>query len=79
MATLNNRETFAMLNSAVLKTRFRPALALAFAYLAISAVLRIALWWLFGRGDGVEALQLPGILALGTVNDAVEPAIMANS
>lgn len=52
--------------------RYRPLAALLPVYLALSALLRLFLWWRFGLDNGVHAIRVPAILALGLVNDAVE-------
>jgi phosphoglycerol transferase MdoB-like AlkP superfamily enzyme len=56
----------------ILLSRFRPLLLIAAAYLLLSGALRAALWYRFGIEAGVSAAQLPLVLALGTVDDAVE-------
>lgn len=38
-------------------------------YLAFSLVLRVVLWWQFGRVEGVQPAALPGVLALGVWHD----------
>jgi phosphoglycerol transferase MdoB-like AlkP superfamily enzyme len=45
---------------------------MAVVYLAVSAVLRLVLWWTFGQQAEVPMSHLPSILALGALNDAVE-------
>src|SRR5262245_11054065 len=52
--------------------RLRPLWVLAVLYLLLPGALRLALWLRFGLEAGVGAAQLPAVLALGTVNDAVE-------
>jgi phosphoglycerol transferase MdoB-like AlkP superfamily enzyme len=52
--------------------RFRPLAVLAGAYLLLSAAVRAALWLRFGTEAAIPAGQLPAILGLGAVNDAVE-------
>ena len=52
--------------------RFRPLAILGAAYLLVSAALRAGLWLRFGTEAGVAPGQLPLVLALGAINDAVE-------
>lgn len=52
--------------------RFRPLAILAGTYLLASAAVRAVLWLRFGTEAMVPAWQLAPVLALGTVNDAVE-------
>ena len=52
--------------------RFRPLAILALVYLVASATLRGVLWARFGTETGIGVAALPGILALGAINDAVE-------
>lgn len=52
--------------------RFQALAALATAYLGISLLLRLVLWWQFGRPALIEPLQLPAILAAGAVGDMAE-------
>jgi phosphoglycerol transferase MdoB-like AlkP superfamily enzyme len=52
--------------------RYRPLLATGAAYLLLSGLLRAALWLRFGGEAGIVAVQVPAILGLGLVNDAVE-------
>jgi phosphoglycerol transferase MdoB-like AlkP superfamily enzyme len=56
----------------VLLCRFRPLLAIAAVYLLLSGALRAALWYRFGIEAGVAGAQLPLVLALGSIDDAVE-------
>lgn len=49
-----------------------PLFALGAAYLLLSALLRAALWLRFGGEAGIGPAQVPAILGLGAVNDAVE-------
>ncbi|MGQ0619314.1 MAG: LTA synthase family protein [Panacagrimonas sp.] len=53
-------------------TWVRPLCAMAAIYLLLSTMLRLGLWSTFGLQAGVAVLQLPAILALGLVNDAIE-------
>lgn len=46
-----------------------PLLAVGGLYLAMSAVVRVGLWAVFGMPSHVAASELPGILGLGAVND----------
>ncbi len=52
--------------------RFRPALIFAGWYLLASALLRVALWFAFGREAGVGGGQLWWIMPVGLVADAVQ-------
>ncbi len=52
--------------------RYRPLLVLGAVYLLSSALLRVALWLHFGGEAGIGPAQVPAILGLGVVNDAVE-------
>lgn len=56
---------------ATVLARLRPAGALLLAYLLIGGMLRIALWWHFGRAAEVPATALPALFGSGLVNDAV--------
>ena len=49
--------------------RLKPVASLACALLAIGFLLRLVLWWQFGRPADVSAWALPGILGFGLVND----------
>lgn len=53
-------------------SRLYPLLLLGGLYLGLSLLLRLLLWFFFGRDSGVGAIEIPAILALGAVNDAVE-------
>ncbi len=53
-----------------LLARLKPVASLAAALLAIGFLLRIVLWWQFGRPADVSAWALPGMLGSGLVNDA---------
>jgi phosphoglycerol transferase MdoB-like AlkP superfamily enzyme len=50
----------------------RPVFTLGAVYLVLSTVLRVVLWWQFGRDAEVGAVTLPWILVSGSVNDAVQ-------
>lgn len=52
--------------------RFTPLFWIAVAYLALSSIGRIVLWAAFGTVADVPISQLPPILAVGLINDAVE-------
>ena len=52
--------------------RFRPVLILAALYIAFGLCLRVALWWVFGRGEDVSAAALGWLIPAGLVADAVE-------
>ena len=60
------------MSSSAFPHRFRPLLVLAAAYLLFSGLVRAALWLRFGVEAAVPVDQLPLILGLGAVNDAVE-------
>jgi phosphoglycerol transferase MdoB-like AlkP superfamily enzyme len=51
--------------------RGRPLAVLAGAIALIGTVLRIALWWAFGRADGIGPGELAWILPAGLANDLV--------
>ena len=51
--------------------RYRPLFALVAASLLVGTLLRATLWWQFGIADGVNAADLPSILARGLLNDLV--------
>lgn len=51
---------------------FRPFLIFSAIYLVVSLLLRLVLWWFFGRSADVALIQLPLILMTGVVNDGVE-------
>lgn len=51
---------------------YRPLLVVSGIYLVISALLRLGLWWCFGRPAAVAVTQLPWILSAGLVNDGVQ-------
>jgi len=52
--------------------RYRPVLALAALYIVFGLLLRVVLWWAFGRSQDVSAWSLAWILPAGTIADAVE-------
>src|SRR5688572_11215912 len=52
--------------------RFVPVFTLMFAYLAVSAALRLVLFVRFGTTAGVSWLALAPVLAAGAINDAVQ-------
>jgi phosphoglycerol transferase MdoB-like AlkP superfamily enzyme len=52
--------------------RLRPAAALLAAYLLIGFVLRLVLWWKFGRPADAGVATLPVLLGAGIVNDGVQ-------
>ena len=54
-----------------MKHRFRPLIALGAASLVVGALLRLALWWQYGIGDGVTGAQMPSIVIRGLLNDFV--------
>ncbi|NOY53268.1 MAG: sulfatase-like hydrolase/transferase [Deltaproteobacteria bacterium] len=49
-----------------------PFPAIAAVYLTVSLLLRLVLWWSFGRPSGIVPERLPVILGLGAVNDLAE-------
>jgi len=49
-----------------------PLPAVATVYLAVSLLLRLLLWWSFGRPAEVSPWHLPAILGFGAVNDLAE-------
>lgn len=53
-------------------SRFAPLTALAAGYLLLCLLLRVLLFWTFGRAGGVPVVQLPPLLLGGLVNDAIE-------
>src|SRR5882724_7890430 len=52
--------------------RFRPLVALGVWYLALGLVLRLVLWWSFGRAQQVAAAELPWIVSRGLASDAMQ-------
>ena len=56
----------------LLSSRYRPLLTIAGCYLIVSLLLRLVLWWRFGTASEVGTAEVPGILARGLLNDAVE-------
>jgi phosphoglycerol transferase MdoB-like AlkP superfamily enzyme len=52
-----------------MNARLRSLGLLGAVYLAFSLVLRVVLWWQFGRVEGVQPAALPGVLALGVWHD----------
>ena len=52
--------------------RYRPVLALAALYIVFGLLLRVVLWWAFGRGQDVSAWSLAWILPAGMAADAIE-------
>lgn len=52
--------------------RFRPVLLLALVAIAVGALLRVVLWWQFGRPVGVEGASLAALTGIGAINDAIE-------
>ena len=51
--------------------RFRPLLLISTFYLALSLLLRLVLWKIFGGSAGISWQSMPAILATGLINDAV--------
>lgn len=49
----------------------RPALLVGLLYLLLSLLLRLTMWWQFGREVEVGVAQVPFMLAIGVINDAV--------
>ena len=54
------------------RARFRPLFTLATLYVALGLVLRVVLWWTFGRLQQVSDTSLAWIVAAGMVADAVQ-------
>jgi phosphoglycerol transferase MdoB-like AlkP superfamily enzyme len=52
-------------------TLLRPALLASACYLVFSLLLRVTLWWLFGRDAEMSVVQAGVALLLGVLNDAV--------
>jgi len=52
--------------------RYWPVYVLSGFYLALGAVLRLVLWWAYGREAGVLLVQIPWILLAGAINDSVQ-------
>lgn len=52
-------------------SKFRPLFTAAALYLALSLLLRLVLWWKFGRAANVEVAALSWILSAGIINDIV--------
>lgn len=53
--------------------RYRVLLVLLIAYLAIGALTRVLLWFVFSQGQHVTALRLiVAVLPIGALNDAIE-------
>ncbi|MCC7200746.1 MAG: sulfatase-like hydrolase/transferase [Gammaproteobacteria bacterium] len=52
--------------------RYWPVLVLSSLYMALGAMLRLALWWKFGQAADIGPGRLPQILASGVAADLVE-------
>jgi hypothetical protein len=52
--------------------RYWPVYVLSGFYLALGGILRLVLWWAYGREGEVGPAELPRILGAGLVNDAVQ-------
>jgi phosphoglycerol transferase MdoB-like AlkP superfamily enzyme len=52
--------------------RFRPLLALSIWYVALGVLLRIVLWWVFGRAQQVSAATFVGTLGSGALADFIQ-------
>jgi phosphoglycerol transferase MdoB-like AlkP superfamily enzyme len=52
--------------------RYWPVYVLSAFYLTLGSILRVVLWWAYGREGGVQLAALPGILGAGVVNDTVQ-------
>ena len=52
--------------------RYWPVYTLSAFYLVLGSILRVVLWWAYGRESGVQLAALPGIVGAGVVNDAVQ-------
>lgn len=60
------------MNNRTLWQRYRPVLALAALYIAFGLLLRVVLWWSFGRSEDVTAWALIWILPAGVAADAMQ-------
>jgi phosphoglycerol transferase MdoB-like AlkP superfamily enzyme len=56
--------------------RFAPVYTLASAFVCLGMVLRVLLWWQFGRASEVSAAALAWIVPAGLINDAVQSAYL---
>jgi len=54
-----------------IKVTYRPVLITALIYLVTGILLRIILWWTFGRGCGIDPINVPFLLICGLLNDLV--------
>lgn len=52
--------------------RFQPVAAFAAAYLALGLLLRVVLWWDFGRKGQIAVAGLAWIIPVGALNDLVQ-------
>jgi len=52
----------------------RPLRILSTIYITISVILRIVLWYAFGRAAGISIVKLPIILGVGFINDLLQLA-----
>src|SRR6185295_19067027 len=52
--------------------RFRPLLTLACWYAVLGLLLRVVLWWSFGRAQQVEGAAFAWALASGVLSDIVQ-------
>jgi len=52
--------------------RFRPLIVLAACYIALGLVLRMVLWWAFGRSQQVGLASLMWILPAGAIADTIQ-------
>ncbi len=57
--------------------RFAPVYLLGLAYVGVGLLLRLALWWSFGRESDVSPANLFWILPAGLLNDLIQCAYLA--
>jgi phosphoglycerol transferase MdoB-like AlkP superfamily enzyme len=57
--------------------RYAPLYVLGIAYLAIGTMLRLVLWWQFGRVAEVSAAELNWIVPVGIGNDLLQAAYLS--
>lgn len=50
----------------------KPLTIISATYLIVSLLLRLILWWSFGRDAGITLSHVPAILGLGVVNDTLQ-------
>jgi arylsulfatase A-like enzyme len=64
-------------NKLLLLQRYAPVTVLCGAYLAAGALLRLLLWWRFGRVGDVSLANLIWILPIGFINDLIQAAYLS--